>query len=338
MSLETDRQSGSGQGSLVTGAAPRLFKRAFDILAGQIANGSLQRGTKLQESGVAARFGISRSPARRALAELHKIGLVEKSPGRGYTVKGAQKKFAASPGTGETEQSWHLTSRPSWERIFAEVENEIGARLCFGSWRVNEAQLARYHGVSRTVARDVLARMQQRGLISKDERSRWFAPELTPAHISELYELRGVLEPVALKKAAAKMDRYALEMAHHNLLDAIASPDSVSGATLDRLEEELHVSLLSYCGSRTLMQAIAQPQSLLIAHRFLYRWTPHLFDVEPFLPEHLAIVEHLLSGRADAAAAILEDHLRRSSDRATKRVEFVMQEFFPEALPYLEAI
>jgi hypothetical protein len=54
------------------------------------------------------------------------------------------------------------------------------------------------------------------------------------------------------------------------------------------------------------MQAIVQPQFLLIAHRFLYRWTARMFESEPFLPEHLVIVERLAKSRTTDAAAALE--------------------------------
>src|SRR3546814_15513753 len=101
----------------------------------------------------------------------------------------------------------------------------------------------------------------------------------------------------------------------------IANAQTLGGATLDSLEDELHVALLGHCGNRTLMQAITLHQSLLIAHRFLYRWTPRLFETEPFLPEHREIVERLEDGRVKAAAAALEAHLRVSRDRAIARIE-----------------
>lgn len=80
------------------------------------------------------------------------------------------------------------------------------------------------------------------------------------------------------------------------------------------------------------------PQSLLIAHRFLYRWTPRLFETEPFLPEHLAVVEHLQGGKVREAAAALERHLQDSRDRALARVKAIRDEFQPEELSYLERL
>jgi DNA-binding GntR family transcriptional regulator len=323
-------------GEAVSGTAPRLYQRAFKILAEQIAKGLLPQGARLQESDIAAQFGISRTPARQALAELEQDGLISKTGGRGYIVgtlpNDASGKKARIPVAGDVR----LVSSPSWERIYSEVEGEIVARISFAAWRVNEAVLARHYGVSRTVARDVMGRLQQRGIIRKDERSRWYAPALTPAHVGELYELRWVLEPLALLKAAPNLPPGFLSAMRAHLEEAIANARQIGGDTLDRLEEEMHVILLGYCGNRTLMQAIALHQSLLVAHRFLYRWTPRLFETEPFLPEHLEIVERLASGRIEDAAGMLEHHLRVSRERAIARVDVIAREFNAEDLPYLE--
>lgn len=322
------------------GLAPRLYQRAYGIIRSQIAEGVLAPGAKLTESAVAAQFGISRAPARRALAELERDGLLVKAAGRGYAVRplaggaGAVPRPAAAP----VDEDVRLVSRSSWEHIYAEVEEEIIGRISFASWRVNEAELARCYRVSRTVARDVVSRLHSRGLLRKDERSRWYAPALTPKHVGELYELRSILEPVALAKAAARIPPGFLAEMRERLEDAIAHAETIEGPTLDRLEQDMHVTLLSHCGNHTLMQAITMPQSLLIAHRFLYRWTPRLFETEPFLAEHMEILEHLGAGSVDTAAAALERHLKGSGSRALARVDVIRREFRPESLPYLERL
>ena len=322
------------------GAAPRIYQRAFDILAGQIGDGVIAPGARLQESAIAAQFNISRAPARQALVELERNGFVQKAAGRGYIVREAAKARPIAPAVSSAaaEDDLRLISSSSWQRIYGEIEGEIAARTSFASWRVNEAELARHYNVSRTVARDVVARLQQRGVVRKDDRSRWFAPALTPDHVGELYELRWLLEPVALVKAAPHLPAGLLRDMKASLDQAMGDPKAVGGATLDNLEEQLHVTLLGYCCNRTLMQAIAQPQSLLIAHRFLYRWTPRLYDSEPFLPEHLEIVTRLQEGRTQEAAKLLERHLRVSRERAIGRIEVIVRQFQPDDLPYLERL
>lgn len=322
-----------------SGAAPRLYQRVFDIVAGQIETGALPDGTKLQELTLATQFGVSRAPARQALMELERRGLVEKAAGRGFRVRSTHRpESSASRFSPPKEIDLRLLSSSSWERIYGEVESEIIARIAFADWRVNEAELARHYHVSRTVTRDVVGRLQQRGLIRKDDRSRWYAPSLSPDHVGELYELRWLLEPTALAKAAPNVPPGFLRAMRRNLESAIGDGESIAGSTLDQLEEEMHMALLGHCGNGTLMQAITLHQSLLIAHRFLYRWTPRLFKAEPFLPEHLEIVDRLEKGRIDSAAEALEHHLRVSRDRAIARIDQIVREFQPDDLPYLERL
>lgn len=322
------------------GSSPRLYERVLEILGAQIENGEWQADAALTETGVAARFGISRAPARRALAELERAGMIARSDARGYIiVGGARRSKSRRVGKGEADAAAvKLVSQPSWERIYGTVESEIIARISFASWRVNEAELARYFGVSRTVARDVVSRLQQRGIVQKDDRSRWYAPALTAEHVGELYELRWILEPVALTKAAPNLPVGLLANLHKNLTNAISRATEIGGETLDRLEHDLHVTLLGYCRNRTLMQAITYPQSLIIAHSFLYRWTSRLFATEPFLPEHLEIIERLQAGKVAEAANALEKHLRDSRDRAMARVNVIASGSQPDPLPYLERL
>lgn len=342
--MPDDRSAGIGgkageAGAAATlGTAPRLYQRAFEILAGQIESGALATGARLNETAVAAQFGISRAPARRALQELAREGLVEKAEGRGYRVAGlvAAGRRRGARAAAASADDLRLSSLPSWQRIYGQVEEQIIARIAFAAWRVNEAELARHHGVSRTVARDVVGRLQQCGLLRKDESARWYAPALSPGHIGEVYELRAILEPVALAQAAPAVPRAFLAEMRRHLERAIADARATGGETLDALEKELHVALLGHCGNRTLLQAIGLHQSLLIAHRFLYRWTtPQLFETEPFLPEHLEIVERLEAGRAEQAAEALRRHLQVSRERAIARVDAIVRHHDPEELPYL---
>lgn len=328
-----DRRSDGEAGP--TGAAPRLYERAAAILRARIETGALPPGEHLSESAIAEEFGISRPPARRALVELARAGAIEKAEGRGYRVaEGAATRRGASPSDG-VEENVRLHSLPSWERIYGEVENELIARISFSNWRINEARLARHYDVSRTVARDVVGRLQQRGIVRKDDRSRWYAPALTPQHIGELYELRAILEPVALVKAAPHVPAAYLQDMRAHLDEAASSPREIGGTTLDRLEQEMHVDLLGHCGNDALMQAITLPQSLLIAHRFLYRWTQRLFDSEPFLPEHIEVVDRLEHGHAAGAADALRRHLEVSRDRAVARVDVIRRDFDADDLPHL---
>lgn len=57
-----------------------------EALEQDIVTGQLVPGTRLEEMGLAERFGVSRTPVREALNQLASIGLVEIRPRRGAVV------------------------------------------------------------------------------------------------------------------------------------------------------------------------------------------------------------------------------------------------------------
>lgn len=57
------------------------------VLRRQILSGDRPPGEKISEAAIAAELGVSRTPARTALAALEAEGLIEKRQGRGYTIR-----------------------------------------------------------------------------------------------------------------------------------------------------------------------------------------------------------------------------------------------------------
>jgi DNA-binding GntR family transcriptional regulator len=322
------------------GISPKLYRRASDMLSEEIRSGAIAAGVRLSETGVAQRFGISRAPARQALAELERRGLIRRTETRGYDVLASEKGSVPADelsSIGALEQA-KFQFLPSWELIYREIEMEIVSRTSLASWRINEAILAKSYGVSRTVARDVVARLQQRGIVQKDLKGRWYAPALTTTHIDELYELRWVLEPLALEKAYPRLPVGILPRLSNAVEAAMASAEVIDGDALDALEQELHVELLGHCGNQALMQAINLPQALLVAHHFLYQSASELIETEPFLPEHLDVLERLSAGNVPAAKEALVRHLQISRERAMMRIRAVAKTMSPRELPYLERL
>lgn len=77
------------QPQIAASATPRLVTRAEAIataLAEEIVAARLKPGTALDETQLAARFGVSRTPVREALRQLAPTGLVQVVPRRGAVV------------------------------------------------------------------------------------------------------------------------------------------------------------------------------------------------------------------------------------------------------------
>jgi len=298
-----------------------IRQRVLDELRAMLRDGRLQQGERLLEADIVRAYGVSRSPVQFALESLSNEGYLARASGRGYVV--GRSKRTATPGPRAKVTTEAIVSEPGWQRIYAQVEHEVATRILFRSFRIHEERLADHFGVSRTVARDVLSRMHATGLITKDRTGHWRAERITAARIRDLYEIRCLLEPTALLDVAPRVPSATWsEMLAH--LDAIARAfPNVRGADVDLAEQQLHVSLLAGCRNHELVRVLRQTQLLLISNRYMvddYLGAP-LGISEAALREHRRVVSLARSGRHEASARALYEHLERSIEPLVARLE-----------------
>src|SRR6202012_4030989 len=124
-------------------------------------------------------------------------------------------------------------------RIYPEVEHIVAYHLSYGRFQLNESSLAEHYGVSRTVAHEILAQLDRVSLVAQDSNRRWYVGPLSANQMREHFELRGLLEPVALDQAFPHLKRADLLAKGErikNLQDGTRTP-----AKLERLERDLHI-------------------------------------------------------------------------------------------------
>ena len=66
--------------------SPTLARRSFDSIKADIISGQLAQGTKIVESDLALKYGISRGPLREAIHRLEQIKLIVRIPHAGSRV------------------------------------------------------------------------------------------------------------------------------------------------------------------------------------------------------------------------------------------------------------
>lgn len=314
------------------GGAPRLYEQLSDALTQEIAAGQHRAGERLTEESVARRFRVSRGTVRKAFRSLEARRLLSQDGVRGMIVA------ISAPSRGlPWPASTPLAAAASWEAIYEDVSQTMIVQAAFGEWRVVETDLAQSYGVSRTVAREVLARLEHRGVLRKESGARWRLPMLTRQRLAEFYEMRRVLEPVALVQAAAHAPAELLTAMRAELAEACEETKNLGASVYDHLERRLHVELLQFADNRLLRETLQGFHALFVANSTLYRLVGTHFGREPFPQEHAAILDALCEHKPDVAATLLADHLAISLERVVARIDFMREQATIDPSPYLRS-
>jgi DNA-binding GntR family transcriptional regulator len=313
------------------------------VIQANIKQGHFPGGLVLLEAPLASLLQTSRAPVQKALQQLEQDNFVHRFDGRGFLVGRANS--ALQPlrldlrelgllVPDEVDEA--LQIRGSWERIATEVEIEVAACLVFGEFRIVEAELAEHYHCSRTIIRDVLGRLQERGLLRKTQNSRWIAGPLTAQTIKNRYALRMILEPAALAANAAAIDRNRLLALRDRALTLETMRQNTAGAVA------LFEDFLSLCILSTANEALAEAlrQNLMplnAASRSLDRLgLPH---DEAAVAELRVTAELLLNGSVSAAAEYWRDHLAAACKRSIAQLKLVAIINRPRSFaPYLTAV
>lgn len=181
--------------------------------------------------------------------------------------------------------------------------------------RANIDALARSLDVSHTPVREALARLDAEGLVTKEPaRGYTVTPPLTAGEVTELYEFRLLLEPWAAGRAATRCDSGAAARLEDELATCADAPDDdgyEAYRAIAEHDERFHDLVLELAGNDQARQAFAGTH----CHLHLFRLSYGRGMGRQALAEHRAVVDAIVSGDEETAAAAMAAHLQRSSER-----------------------
>jgi DNA-binding GntR family transcriptional regulator len=308
--------------------AERLNELIEAELRRHILEGRLAAGVVLTETALAKAFGVSRVPCAAALKRLSDESLIRRFAGRGYVVGAAGRGVEpvhvdlSRAGLRVPEGlARSLSQRTLRGRLYSDIERDIASYLMLGAFQVNETELAQYYGVSRTVAHEILLRLERAGIIEQRRNGRWYLLQLDATRIREHYEIRRLLEPAALEAVAPALDAAQLGRKRERLLRARADADKVPPRTIERIEEDLHVDIVLACPNRQMREVIYRSQFATLGINITFERYRDSGAYPPTVEEHLRVVEHLAAGDAAGAARALAKHLENGLARSIARLE-----------------
>ena len=297
------------------GQPVRRNRFIHDTLRDAIRTGRLLPGLVLTESALARFFNVSRAPAADALARLAEMRLISRHDGRGFVVGDGsapvrRDDLARSGLRLPLGSDDLLTARSARETLYPAVEVEVASATPYGAFQISEAALARHHGVGRTTSREILSRLDRIGLVEQSANGRWLAPRLDARAVREHYQMRALLEPVAL---SAAMGADGVEAAVGAALERIARARDAAPVRgprdIDEIEADLHARIVGAAPNVQMRHAIRRSQLPLIATHAAFDRYRRWAEMRRVLDDHEVVLIALRDGRPDDAASAMAAHL-----------------------------
>ena len=174
--------------------------------------------------------------------------------------------------------------------------------------QVSEAQLAQRMGISKTPVREALLRLKIEGLVEIHPQRGTFVFRLDPDGVGQLCRYRAMVETAALRESIAA-DRAGLAAAMAARVDAMREAEPRRDlAALARIDMDFHWQFFVHCPNSYLRAAYELVRYQLMALR-------QRSPIDNAVASHQALVDAVVAGAADAACALLRDHVFENEPR-----------------------
>lgn len=173
--------------------------------------------------------------------------------------------------------------------------------------RLVEAELSEQFGVSRAAVRNALVQLTTEGLVERIQNRGARVRAVSLQEAIEITEVRMVVEGLCAARAAER----ATEQEHGELREigelmqqAVATGDVLGYSETNK---RLHALILRISGQETACAVLGRLRGQNVRHQFRLAMHPGRPSVS--LPQHLAIIEAIRAGDAEAAESAMRTHL-----------------------------
>lgn len=173
---------------------------------------------------------------------------------------------------------------------------------------LSERQLVDALGMSKTPIRTALERLEHDGFVSISPQQGIVVRELSLKEIVDHYDIRSALESFAVSRLAGNLTAEQAARLRAMLDEQAAQVEAGSSKRYIELDGEFHLALCHALDNREIVRVMRHQRDKL--HRVITQ----ILERDPSrmrvsYQEHVALLEALISGDGDLAAARMRQHL-----------------------------
>ncbi|HLB03798.1 MAG TPA: GntR family transcriptional regulator [Gaiellaceae bacterium] len=194
-----------------------------------------------------------------------------------------------------------------WERVYQHLREEILANRLQPGTVLGEVALAGSLGVSRGPVREALGRLASEGLVTVRPRRGAVVSALSAAEFLEAYQVREVLETLAVRLAVPLLTGAEIERLQALVEEQARRAELGDVEAFFQANSAFHELIVSASGNRTLEEMHRQ----LVGHMGRYRMRSLVLrgTLKRSVGEHRAILRAIKARDAGKAAELLGEHI-----------------------------
>lgn len=205
------------------------------------------------------------------------------------------------------------------EQVSNQIRDAIKAGKLRSGDRLIETDLANSMKIGRNAVREAIRYMEKEGLVTSEPFKGARIAELTAKDLEDLYDLRIVLEELAIKTLVKTLDeeKKAQLEAVVDRMKQVASTGTVKEAV--DIDLTFHQTICELSGNRRLLQAW---QNLSNQLRAFIAQEDHLYNndtPETILAIHYPVCEAIIAGDGELAARRMRKIITRGYNKASQR-------------------
>ena len=191
--------------------------------------------------------------------------------------------------------------------------------------RINESDLSKRLGISRTPLREALNRLVAEGLLTVQEGRGFFCRSLVPEQIVQIYELRQAIESETVMRAVERASDAELT-GLKNHLDEIATKyvSTSSAREIVELDEAFHLRIAELSKNAELVRALANINEQI---RYV-RWISMRSKIDITESVHEEIINAMLARDVATSVARMRAHIEKSTDEAKETVRTAYSQIY----------
>jgi DNA-binding GntR family transcriptional regulator len=191
---------------------------------------------------------------------------------------------------------------------------ELRQRIMSGEYQdgkpLRQDALADELGVSRIPVREALSRLESEGLVASFPHRGYVVTGLSRAEISELFELRGLLEPELIRLAIPRMTEADFEKAEEMLASYAIRLDTSDSREWAELNVGYHMALYAASGRKRTLEIVRG--LLLNTDRYTRLVLTLEHGPDDAKDDHSSLLELCRQRAVHQAMALTRDHIQRA--------------------------